>query len=89
MSMNTNVIGIRPADELFQKMKAIWDQCNELRIEVPQEVEKFFAHDIPNPKGVEVEIEFNCVNDDMKNHFIVDLNDIPDDIRFIQFTNSY
>jgi hypothetical protein len=56
MSMSTHVTGIRPPDEKFKKMLAVWQACEAAGIEVPDEVDDFFNGEKPDPKGVQVDL---------------------------------
>ena len=56
MSMSTHVIGFKPPDEKWKKMKKVWDTCQEAGIDAPKEVVEFFNDCPPDEAGVEVEI---------------------------------
>lgn len=93
MSMSTHVVGIRPADDKWQKMKAVYDACMAAKTTVPKEVMAFFDHEPPDKSGVRVEIEkLDCVtrySDDMREGFEVDIKKLPADVTVIRFYNSY
>lgn len=91
MGMSTHVIGFRPPDDKFKKMKAIYDQCYELGVSVPDEVEDFFESSSPDDSGVEVGISeaIEPWQADMEDGYQVDLAKLPKDIRYIRFYNSY
>jgi len=89
MSMNTYVIGFVPPDEKFNKMKQIWDNCQNLDIEVPGIVERFFDQCEPGDYGMEVEIPSHEWSDgDMEFGLVVKLDEIPDKVKTIRFYNS-
>lgn len=93
MSMNTNIVGFRPPDEKWKKMKAIWDSCNEAGIEPPAEVDRFFNGIPPDGSGVEVEIEnTSCCRkyqEEMRSGYEVEIAKLPKDIKIIRFWNSF
>ena len=58
MGMSTHVVGFKPADDKWKKMKAVWDACSDADSEIPQSVDKFFDGQYPgdNP-GMAVNID--------------------------------
>lgn len=93
MSMSTNIVAFRPADEEWVKMKAVWDACKTAGIPVPEKVLAFFGHEEPNEAGVVVDIqktgaavEWNSGN---SSGFEVDLTKIQKGVRFIRFYYSF
>ena len=56
MSMSAHVVGIRPPDEKWKKMKAVWDACTMANTSIPQEVRDFFGCEPPDKAGVVVEV---------------------------------
>lgn len=93
MSMSTHVVGIRPADEKWKKMKAAYDACMAAKVAVPKDVEEFFDYEPPDTLGVRIEIEkLPCTSkyrDDMRDGFEVDIKKLPPDVTVIRFYNSY
>lgn len=90
MGMQTYVIGFVPPDEKFKKMKHIWDNCQDLDIEVPGIVKRFFDQCEPNEYGMEVEIpSHEWSNGDMESGLVVKLDEIPDKVKIIRFYNSW
>lgn len=93
---SVRVVGIRPPDTKWKKMKAIWDACLDAGIEVPSEVEEFFGGQGPHQEGIVVEIEKEvCYNDDEfmtlglrngteGNYYLIDLDSIPDNITHLK-----
>jgi hypothetical protein len=57
MSMSTTLVGIKPADERYRQMEAVWNACEAAGIEKPAEVERFFLGSPPEPTGIVVELE--------------------------------
>lgn len=89
--MSTHVIGFRPPDEKWEKMKIVWELCREIGVEPPDEVNEFFEFETPDDSGVEVSIS-DAVEEwrsDMEDGFQVDIAALPKDLRYIRFYNSY
>jgi hypothetical protein len=89
MGMSTHVVGFRPPDEKWKKMKKIWDSCQEAGVAVPKEVAEFFDDCEPDPAGVEVEIKTHPYHDESRDGYEVHLSEIPKDVTLIRFFNSY
>lgn len=89
MSMSTHVVGFKPPDEKWKKMKAVYDACIEAGTEVPSSVTDFFNYEPPDPAGVEVEIKAREWKDDMCEGYEIDLKSLPKDVTIIRFYNSY
>lgn len=93
MGMSTNIEAIRPPDEKWKKMKAIFDSCKNANIDPPDEIWDFFNGEPPSDLGVVIEIEntdaVEKVSEDMRDGFIVDLTELPKDVKYIKFYNSY
>lgn len=98
MGMSMHVRAIRPADDKWLKMKAIWDSCQDAGVEPPVEVDDFFAGEQPNPAGVVAATEGsysknvpwlrNLAEDD-ETGFEVDLTKLPDGVKVLQFICSW
>lgn len=88
MGMSAHVIGFKPPDEKFKKMKAIWDQCNELDIEIPDEVYDYFNGEEPDEAGVEVNIKTTDWSDENRQGYEINVDDIPNGVKTIRFYNS-
>ena len=93
MGMSTHIIGFRPADDTWHKMKDVFDSCQTAKVPLPKEVEAFFNGETPDSSGVEVRLEGHpCVsdyNDDMREGFEVDLAKLPPHVTKIRFYNSW
>lgn len=93
MGMRTSVVAIRPPDEKWLQMKAVYDACLSADIEVPDEVWEFFNHERPDNAGVLMEIEeHECVsayNGTSSAGFEVEIAKLPKDIKIIRFFNSW
>lgn len=93
MGVSTHVIGFRPPDEKFRRMKSAFDACVEAGVEPPVEVQAFFNYESPDEAGVEVEIH-ECVavkvwNDSYRSGFEVDVTKLPKDVTVLRFYNSW
>jgi hypothetical protein len=94
MSMSTCVYGLKPPDERWKKMKAIYDSCEAANVDIPTEVNDFFEHEIPDDKGVKVYISDShdcCSNysNDGEDGYEIDVLLLPKDIKIIRFVNSW
>jgi len=95
MSMSTHVVGIKPPDEKWQKMKAVWDACREAGVEVPDDVNCFFECETPDDKGVLVDLADNYSpvatkwSNISSGGYEIKLEDLPADIKIIRFYNSW
>lgn len=67
MGQSTHVVGFKPPDEKWKKMKAVWDACDKAGMDPPKEVMKFFNHEPPDERGVAIEEKelkaVGCVRD--------------------------
>ena len=95
MGMSTHVVGFKPADAKWKKMKAIYDACVSADVEIPESVDSFFDGDDPNnsPGGVTADLDKSkCVtaykSDDAEG-FDVDITKLPKDVTILRFTNSW
>ncbi len=89
MSMSTHVIGFKPPDEKWHKMKAIWDSCEEVEIDPPDAVCDYFNGKEPDEAGVEVTILTEKWVDDMREGVQIYIDKIPKDVKIIRFYNSW
>jgi hypothetical protein len=91
MGMSTSITGIKPADEKWTQMKAIWDACELANIDVPNEVGNFFDWEEPSELGVKVALKENhgVVELPGESGYQVDLKMLPKDIRYLKFENSW
>lgn len=94
--MSTHVIGIKPPNEQWEHMKAVYDACHLAGVMVPTEVDDFFNGETPDPLGVIVEIEkLDAVTEWIDQEygsasgFEVDLSKLPKDITVLRFFNSW
>jgi hypothetical protein len=91
MSISTHVIGFRPADDTWMKMKAVWDACEAAGVDPPNEVSKFFEFEAPDDHGVEVDLSGAATQYHVKNRdgFEVDVRKLPPNVHIIRFYNSW
>ena len=57
------IVGVRPPDDEWRKMKAIWDSCESADIEPPKEVRNYFGDDGPHEEGICVGVEKEVVSE--------------------------
>ena len=92
MSMSTHIVGFRPADAKWKKMKAVWDACEAARTEIPKEVFNFFGESPPGDKpGAEVDIKtaLREWSDETRSGYELDLEKLPTDVKVLRFYNSW
>ena len=100
MSSSLYVVGFRPPDEEWQRMKAAYDACKSAGVDPPKKIESFFNHDAPDDAGVLVRMACDysskerhvSVEDYVENGyqgFTVDLTKLPEGLRYIRFFISY
>ncbi len=93
MSMSTHVVGIRPPDQTFKKMKAAWDACKAAGVAPPKAVVDFFNDETPDEAGVQIDID--CAAEEWNSDQLcasgieVDINKLPLGVKIIRFYNSY
>lgn len=91
MSMSTHVVGFRPPDKTWKRMKIVWDACAAADVPVPTEVMEFFGDEAPDSAGVEVGLG-DAVKDFGREGvagFDVILSKLPGSIDRIRFYNSW
>lgn len=93
MGMSMHVVGFRPADEQWAKMKAAWDACVDAGTQPPKEVIDFFDGEHPgDAPGKEVNIRDKGAEDwrdDCREGFMVDIQALPPGVRYIRFYCSW
>jgi len=93
MSMSTSVVGFRPPDEKWRKMKAVYDACNIAGVAPPEEVNDFFEWDTPDDDGVTVTLHNHAAvteyHEEESNGLQVDLTKLPNGVTIIRFVNSW
>jgi len=91
MAMSSNVCGFRKPDEKYNKMKAVYDTCVFANIDVPDEVNDFFGWVEPNGIGIEVDLDEFVIEDsiDTIESWTIAVDDIPNNVTHIRFSNSY
>jgi len=93
MSMSTHVVGIRPPDEKWRSMKAVWDACQAANTSVPEEVREFFDYIEPDEMGITVDLSSAVCTEDYRTEYAegyeIDLELLPDNITRIRIYNSW
>lgn len=91
MSIGLFVVGFRPPDDGWRKMKAVYDACVAAGVDVPAVVAKFFGHTRPDPAGVEVGLEkHECCrkfsdSDLGYGGFEIDITKLPPGVKIVRF----
>lgn len=94
MGMSTHVVGFKPPDADWKKMKAVWDACTKADLPIPEKVERYFNGEVPDDVGVSVNKDkmssfVKEYSDDYREGYEVDVTKIPKDIKIIRFYNSH
>lgn len=93
MAMTTHVVGFRPPDAEWDKMKTVWDACEEVGAPIPDVVSAFFDHEDPGDKpGQEVDIKaaVSHWSDEFSNiGYEIDVRTLPTNVNIIRVYNSY
>lgn len=93
MGMHSHVIGIRPPNDEYQKKVTAWKACVAANIDVPQELMDYFEGEGPREGGMQLNLEdHHCCeifNEEMKDGFTIELEHVPEGVKFIRFYNAY
>lgn len=93
MSICTNIIGVVPKTEHYNKMLGVFNTCKEAGVEYPAEVRSFFNLDDhfddyePPHAGMEIGIPTNSWGDEDSDEgatYEVDLSDLPKNVKAIR-----
>ena len=91
MGMSMHVVGIRPADDKYKQMEAVWKACETAKVKIPTEVLNFFANEEPDAKGVIVDISEASEEwaiDNIEGIEVI-LAKLPPDVKIVRFYNSW
>ncbi len=97
MGMCSYVIGFKPKDEKYDRMKLVYECCVHAQVTIPDEVTKYFGDYNLDDAGIRID---DLPNDCYKEWFSPDKNEaaqgievyldkLPDDIKIIRFVNSW
>jgi hypothetical protein len=97
MSMSMTVIGFRPADDKWRKMKSVYEACEASGVETPDEVLEFFNYQPPQENGAVVQLtdfpeNHECCAEwsaDMEKGYEIDLSKLPKELTHIRFYCSW
>ena len=90
MSMSTRVVGFKPTDDKWEKMKRVYNACVESGVEIPNGVNEFFDYQNPNELlGIEVDISSAIIKNRNTGGADVDVRKLPKDVHIIKFENSW
>lgn len=96
--MSMHAEGIRPGDEKWRQMKAIYDACKTAGVVPPSDVLRFFNHEDPDEKGVVIELgtgygtKHECCthwNENEREGFEIDVSKLPEDVKIVRFYCSW
>lgn len=88
MSLTISVYGIKPPDERWWQMKAVYDACCAANLALPEAVSTYFEYGDPDPKGVVVTIPYEEGQTDDSDTYDVELTTLSPDIKIIRFALS-
>jgi hypothetical protein len=94
MGMSIGVYGIKPPDDDWRKMKAVYDACDAAGLPIPKQVERYFDDCAPDPSGVVVNLlredrctaEYHC---DHAEGYEVTVDKLPPGVKIVRFVCSY
>ncbi len=89
MSMSTHVVGFRPPDEKYQRMRAVYEACERAGTSTPQEVLDFFEGEEPSDNGTILPIDSIEYKGYMSEGLEVDITSLPKGVKVIRFYNSW
>lgn len=85
-----HVIGFKPPDDKWKKMKAVWDTCLRAGVAAPEEVGQFFNWTAPDEQGVEVAQKELPVRELAgESGFELDVTKLDKDIKIVRFFCSW
>jgi hypothetical protein len=89
--MSSHVVGFRPPDADWLKMKLAYDSCEAAGVPVPDVVDKFFNCEPPDELGVQVNLDSAATHwsADMQEGMEIELAKVPKSVTHIRFYNSY
>lgn len=99
-----HVVGIKPPDERWKKMKAVYDACVAAEAKVPKEVDDYFDNEPPDESGVVVDLS-NCMrrasgalghhpsvtewSDEDSCGCEIDISKLPKDVKIVRVFQSW
>lgn len=98
MSMSLHVVGIKPADEEYNKKREAYLACEKAGVSPPAELQKFFDYDRPGELGIEVDLTRQphdlkrCVEEyraEMADGYTLDVTKLPEGVRYVRFYASF
>lgn len=88
MSVSYHISGFRVADEKWQKMKAVWEACYNACVPIPKAVDEFFGGNKPD-EALGVQVNIDSAVQDCGDHYDVDLEKLPSDVKVLRFSIDY
>ena len=91
MSMSTGIMAFKGQDKEWENMRDAYNACRKANVDIPVEVRDFFDQKEPSVYGAIVDIKNIATKweDDMQEGLEIDLDKIPEDVRYIRFYNSW
>lgn len=88
MGMDVSIRGIIPATDEYNKKAAAYWACDEAGIDIPDDLRDYFNGCEPCEDGMAVRIDYGTDYDDCLECYTVDIEDLPSNIKQIQFILS-
>jgi len=91
MGMTLHVVGFAPPDDVWKKMKTVYDACLSAGVDIPNDVRKFFNYEAPEDAGVIVDLDkiVREWQDNGSEGYELDLADLPRHVRTLRFYASW
>lgn len=93
MSMSTHVVGFRPPDAKWKRMKSVYETCIKADVPIPEEVSTYFDDEEPDEAGVEINLEDTEACSEWSysasEGYEIDVTKLPKDLKIIRVYNSY
>jgi hypothetical protein len=95
--MSTHVVAIRPPDDKWRQMKAVWDSCTAAGVDPPEEVADFFNDESPDDAGVIIDLPsygtkhpaVKEYNDEGQCGLEIEISKLPPNVTHVRFINSW
>jgi len=103
MSMSMHVAAVKPADDKYQAMAAVYHACVAANVAIPKDVDEFFNGEAPDPTGTRVSLGFGGAGetfyqahgsaepwrDKHASGVQIDITKLPAGTRFVRFWWSW
>lgn len=91
--MSTHIEAFTPdTDPEYRKHLEVYDTCIRLDVSLPKETDEYFNGDIPEERlriELEEDVHYTIYSEDYSSGFEVDLDQLPEGVTKLRFTNSW